>query len=176
MAKNYFAGIINSDLKNLFNDAIKALLEDSGATVPCTLYYGITKWESCSNCLYDPIGRKSSNRFQDGGSVPFPFGGVCPVCNGAGKRPLIKTENIYLAVIFDYKQFMSMSAPVNNPEGLIQTIGKKETTPKIKRAKEIQVATDIAAYSDHRFQRVSEPEPVGFGNSEFVICNWKRVM
>jgi len=81
-----------------------------------------------------------------------------------------------LAVIFDYKQFLNMSTPVNNPEGTIQTIGKKEATPRIKRAKEIQVATDIAAYADHRFQRISEPEPVGFGNSEFVICNWKRVM
>ena len=176
MAKNYFSGIINSDLKDLFNDAIKALLEDSGATIPCTLYYGITKWESCTNCLYDPIGRKSSNRYQNGGPVPFPFGGVCPTCNGIGRRPLIQTETIYLAVIFDYKQFLNMSTPVNNPDGMIQTLGKKESTPRIKRAKEIQVATDIAAYADHRFQRMSEPEPVGFGNSEFVICNWKRVM
>ena len=176
MAKNYFAGIINSDLKNLFNDAINALLEDSGATLPCTLYYGVTKYESCSNCLYDPIGRKSSNRFQNGGSVPFPMGAVCPVCNGDGKRPVIPPATIYLAVIFDYKQFLSMSAPVNNPDGMIQTLGKKEATPRLKRAKEIQVATNISGYADHRFQRISEPEPLGFGNSEFVLCNWKRVM
>ena len=68
-----------------------------------------------------------------------------------------------------------MSTPVNNPDGLIQTIGKKEVTPQLKRAKEIQVATDIAAYADHRFQRAAEPEPIGFGNSEFVLCTWKRV-
>ena len=172
---NYFSGIISSSMKGLFKDAIDALLEDTALTLPCTLYYGITKWENCSNCIYDPIGKKSSNRFQDGGPVPFPFGGVCPVCNSAGKRPVITTDTLNLAVIFNYKDFLQMSTPVNNPAGMIQTVSKKETTPKLKRAKEIQVATDIKAYADHRFERMSEPEPVGFGNSDFVICNWKRL-
>jgi len=162
-------------MKGLFKDAIDALLEDTALTLPCTLYYGVTKWENCSNCIYDPIGKKSSNRFQDGGPVPFPFGGVCPVCNSAGKRPVITTDTLNLAVIFNYKDFLQMSTPVNNPAGIIQTVSKKETTSKLKRAKEIQVATDIKAYADHRFERMSEPEPVGFGNSDFVICNWKRL-
>tara|TARA_Y100000004_G_scaffold196953_1_gene268936 strand:+ start:1583 stop:2110 length:528 start_codon:yes stop_codon:yes gene_type:complete len=172
---NYFSGIISSSMKGLFKDAIDALLEDTALTLPCTLYYGVTKWENCSNCIYDPIGKKSSNRFQDGGPVPFPFGGVCPVCNSAGKRPVITTDTLNLAVIFNYKDFLQMSTPVNNPAGIIQTVSKKETTSKLKRAKEIQVATDIKAYADHRFERMSEPEPVGFGNSDFVICNWKRL-
>ena len=172
---NYFSGIISSSMKGLFKDAIDALLEDTALTLPCTLYYGVTKWESCNNCTYDPIGKKSSNRYQDGGPVPFPFGGVCPVCNSAGKRPVITTDTLNLAVIFNYKDFLQMSTPVNNPAGIIQTVSKKETTSKLKRAKEIQVATDIKAYADHRFERMSEPEPVGFGNSDFVICNWKRL-
>ena len=176
MAKNYFAGIITSDMKKLFNDAIDALLEDTALTIPCTVSYGITRWENCSNCIYDPIGKKSSNRYQNGGSVPFPMGGICPLCNSAGKKPIISTENIYLGVIFNYKDFLQMSTPVNNPDGLIQTIGKKEVTPQIKRAKELQVATDISAYSNHRFQRASEPEPIGWGDSEFVLCTWKRVV
>ena len=168
MAKNYFAGIITSDMKKLFNDAIDSLLEDTALTIPCTVSYGITRWENCSNWIYDPIGK-------NGGSVPFPMGGICPLCNSAGKKPMISTENIYLGVIFNYKDFLQMSTPVNNPEGLIQTIGKKEVTPQIKRAKELQVATDISAYSNHRFQRASEPEPIGWGDSEFVLCTWKRV-
>tara|TARA_R110002020_G_scaffold55309_3_gene153626 strand:- start:9207 stop:9737 length:531 start_codon:yes stop_codon:yes gene_type:complete len=175
MAKNYFEGIITDDLKTLFNDAIKGLIEGGAGTIPCTIYYGITKWESCDNCLYDPIGKKSSNRYQNGGAVPFGHGGICPVCNGEGKRPVISTENIDLVVVFDYKEFMGMSTPVNNPEGLIQTMATKEATPKFKRAKELQVATDIAGYGDQRFQRHSEPQPLGLGNNEFVICTWKRV-
>ena len=175
MATNKFAGIISKELKQLFNDAINALLEAGACTVPCTFHYGVTKYESCVNCLYDPIGRKSSNRFQNGGPVPFPFGGVCPLCNGAGRRPVISTEDTNLIVIFDYKQFLAMSTPVNHPDGLIQTLGPKELTPNFTRAKEITVSTDIAGYSNHRFQRAEEPQPLGLGNNEFVICTWKRV-
>ena len=99
MATNPFSGIITNDFKNLFSNAIKALLEDAALTVPCTLYFGVTKYEDCSNCVYDPIGRKSSNKFQTGGPVPFRNGGVCPVCSGNGKKPVTSTENLNLAVI-----------------------------------------------------------------------------
>jgi hypothetical protein len=39
-----FSNIITSDMKKLFSNAIRALLEDTALTVPCTLYYGITKY------------------------------------------------------------------------------------------------------------------------------------
>ena len=70
---NPFSGIIDSNFKTIFNNAISAILEDDALTVSCTLEYGITRYEDCVNCLYDPIGQKSSNRFQNGGPVPFPF-------------------------------------------------------------------------------------------------------
>jgi hypothetical protein len=170
-----FSNIINSNVKKLFNNAIGALLEDGALTVPCTLYFGVTKYEACSNCVYDPIGRKSSNRFLSGGPVPFRSGGVCPVCSGDGKKAVITTEDIYLAVIYDYKDFLGIRTPVNVPEGIIQTISKKSTTPKLIRAKEIQPSTDLSNYSDARFERASEPQPIGLGNDEFVFCNWKRI-
>lgn len=58
-----FSGIITSDMKSLFDNAIGSLLEDAALTVQCTLHFGVTKYEDCSNCIYDPIGRKSSNKF-----------------------------------------------------------------------------------------------------------------
>ena len=71
---NPFSGIVDDSFKSLFSNAITAILEDDALTVSCTLDYGVTRYESCVNCLYDPIGQKSSNRFQHGGPVPFPFG------------------------------------------------------------------------------------------------------
>ena len=79
---NPFSGIIDSSFKSVFNNAISALLEDDSLTIACTLEYGITKYEDCVNCLYDPIGQKSSNRSQHGAPVPFPFGTICPLCKG----------------------------------------------------------------------------------------------
>jgi len=170
-----FSNIITNDMKKLFNNAISSLLENSALTVACTLYFGVTKYDNCSNCIYDPIGRKSSNRFVTGGPVPFRNGGICPVCSGAGKKAIITTEDLNLAVVYDYRDFLGVKTPVNVPDGLIQTIAKKEITPKLLRAKELQTSTDIKNYSDARFERISEPQPAGFGNNEFVFCNWKRI-
>jgi hypothetical protein len=171
---NPFSGIIDSNLKAVFNNAISAILADGALTIPCTLDYGVTKYENCANCVFDPIGRKSANRFQDGGPVPFPYGGVCPLCNGGGRRGLVSTENVSLAVVFDTRHFLEISTPVNTADGFIQTIANKEMTPKLARAKEIVVATDVSGYFSHRYQRVSEPTPVGLGGNDFVFCTWRR--
>jgi len=171
---NPFSGIIDSNFKTIFNNAIEAILADDALTIACTLEYGITRYEACANCVFDPIGRKSSNRFQDGGPVPFPFGGICPMCNGNGKKPVISSENVQLAVIFDPRQFLDIQTPVNTPDGYIQTLAKKEMTPKLRRAKDITVATDISGFFNHRYQRVSEPTPIGLGDNNFVLCTWRR--
>ena len=170
-----FSGIIDSNFKKVFNDAIFALLETDALTIQCSLEYGVTKYENCSNCTYDPIGQKSSNRFQDGGPAPFPFGTICPVCNGNGRRPLTSSEDVRLAVIFEPKQFLEINTPVNTADGYIQTLAKKTMTPKLQKAKEIIVATDLSGQFSHRYQRVSEPSPIGLGNNEFVLCTWRRV-
>jgi len=36
-------------------------------------------------------------------------------------------------------------------------------------------STAIKNYADARFERISDPQPVGFGNDDFVFCNWKRI-
>lgn len=171
---NVFSGIISAGLKTLHKNAISALLYNDALTLPCTLSYGITKYEDCQNCVFDSIGRKSANKYQDGGPAPFPFGTICPLCNGAGKRGVESTENISLCVIWDYKEFVNVTT-VNNPLGTIQTITFDTNTPKLKRAKHIVVATNIAAYANHRFERISEPQPCGFGSTDFVSVLWERI-
>ena len=172
---NPFSGIIDNNFKAIFNNAMSAVLESDALTIACTLDYGVTKYENCANCVFDPIGRKSANRFLDGGPIPFPFGGICPLCNGAGKKPVVSSENVHLAVIFDPKQFLEISTPVNTADGYIQTLAKKEITPKLQRAKSIIVATEISGYFKHTYERMSEPTTIGLGNNEFVLCTWRRM-
>ena len=57
----------------------------------------------------------------------------------------------------------------------MQTISKIDTMPKLLRAKDIQPSTDIDGYVDARFERISDPQPVGFGGDDYVFCNWKRI-
>ena len=171
---NPFSGIISSDFKALYNNAISSLLYNDALTLPCTLYYAATKFEDCANCVASVIGGKPSSRFQSGGPMPFSVGTRCPMCNGDGKRAVISTVSINLMVIWDSKEFIS-AGTVNSPEGLIQTITFDENTPKLKRAQKIVVATDKAGYGNHVYERASEPESCGFGGSEFVSCLWKRI-
>ena len=36
------------------------------------------------NCIFDPVGKKSSNRWRTGGPLFFPNGAICGLCNSAG--------------------------------------------------------------------------------------------
>ena len=76
---NPFSGIIDSNFKTVFNNAIFAILENDALTITCTLEYGITKYENCANCVFDPIGRKSANSFQDGAHIQFQNDRICPI-------------------------------------------------------------------------------------------------
>ena len=96
-----FEGIITAEFKQLFKDAITALLEDTALTVPCQLIYGGTKWTDCPNCLFSPATNKSTGIYTVGGPVPF-YTGVCPYCNGAGRLSEEDTENIYLVTQIIY--------------------------------------------------------------------------
>lgn len=171
---NPFSGIITSEFKQLFDNAISALLYNDALTLPCTVSYGVTRWDSCENCVYDAVGQKSSNRYLDGGPVPFPFGSTCPMCDGQGRHPIVTTENINLAVIWDSKKFINVGT-VASPNGMIQTLTFSYNIPILKRAKELIVATGIANYGDYRYERASEPDPCGLGNTTFVHCLWKRI-
>ena len=171
---NPFSGIIGTNLKTLYSNAISAMLYNDACTIKSTLHYGITKYENCQNCLYDPIGQKSSNKYQSGGPVPFPFGSICPVCDGRGKRGVETTETIYVMVIWDYKDFFNVGTVNTGSNDMIQILTFDENTPKIKKTNEITIDVDKAGYGRHRFAKAGEPQPCGFSNTDFVSCLFKR--
>jgi hypothetical protein len=126
---NAFSGIISTDLKTLHSNMISAMLYDDACTIPCTLNYGITKYEDCENCSYDSIGQKSANRYVSGGPVPFPFGTICPMCDGRGKRGVETSESINLMVIWNYKEFINVGTVYTGADDMIQVITFDENIP-----------------------------------------------
>ena len=172
-----FEGIITSDMKSLYKDAIDALLEDDALTRPCTLIYEGTKWEDCPNCDFDPISSKSSGRWTSGGPTEFKPGQVCPYCSGAGRRAeQDNTDAVSLCIIWDNKGWVPMAtAPPKIGQMLIQTLSKyADTYDKIKRAKIAILDTAISASKSLQVIRVGEPELLGFGSNDFVITLWER--
>ena len=174
---NPFSGIITQSFKDTFNYAIQALLEDTALTVQCTLYYENTKLEDCPNCVYDPITRKSSNRYQNGGPIPFVHGQICPYCAGNGNLSFSQEETVYLGIIkpvFFGGDSLELNS-VNFVDGMIQSLCGIDLYAKIKNASHIIIDTNLTTITNSKFIRVKDPIPVGFGGNDFIITTWQGV-
>ena len=84
--------LCKSKILTTFKDNIDAVIDTFGKT--CRVYYP-PKQISCVNCILDPIGNKSANRYLHGGPIPFRNGALCPVCNGVGYR----AEETFSAIV-----------------------------------------------------------------------------
>lgn len=174
---NMFSGLINNSFKQIFNDAIDALLEDTALTVPCKLVYENTKLQDCPNCIYDPISGKSSNQYQSGGPVLFVDGQICPYCVGVGSLSFTSEDTIYLGIIkpvfFGMDQLELNN--VNYVDGMIQSLCSINYYAKLKNASYIIVDTNLQDLTINKFIRHRDPIPVGFGDNSYIITTWKNV-
>jgi len=174
---NNFTGLINNEFKQLFNNAIDALLEPDALTVPCKLVFENTKLQDCPNCVYDPISKKSSNFYQAGGPIKFLDGQICPYCSGVGSLSFSSEEQVSLGIIkpvffgFDSIELNN----VNFVDGKIQSLCSINLYPKIKNASYIIIDTNIDNITLNRYVREKDPIPVGFGDNSYIITTWKNV-
>lgn len=178
MTNNPFANIVNQNFKNLFNNAIDALLEDNALTVKCKLIYNssIIQTSLCNNCIFDSISLLSSNRYNNSGPEPFPEFSICPICLGKGTvNSKNKEEILSLAVIFDSKYFINYSSKtINIPTGSVQTLCKIDLISKIRNANEIVFDTNIQNYGNFIYQRSGDPEPCGLSDNRYIVTMWTR--
>lgn len=174
---NIFDGLITANFKNIFDQAISALLADTALTVPCKLIYENTKLQDCPNCIYDPITKRSSNQYQVGGPISFISGQICPYCAGAGSLSFSKEEEIYLGIIKPVF-FGSDSLDLNNinfVDGMIQSLCLIDYYAKIKSASHLILDTNLLNITNSRFIRNKDPIPVGYGGNNFIITTWQGV-
>jgi hypothetical protein len=168
---------ISDGIRNLAKDAFSDLINQLGK--PCKLIFP-PKMTACANCIPDPIGNKSSNRYNTGGPAPFPMGSICPVCGGKGQ---IATENsrvVTLLINEDPKQF-DKSLQLNNsniyyPDGTIQAKGFIADLPDVLKCTEMIKDTNIQPYIEYRYKRYGEPlSPGNIVQGAFFISLWTRV-
>jgi hypothetical protein len=172
-----FSTILSSEFKQTFNDAIDAVLAQTGLTVQCILSYaGQKNTEVCNNCIYDPISKLSANLYNGTGSSPFPDNSICPVCLGMGQKDSDAiTEKVFLAVLFDSKYWLNWSSKTMNiPDGMIQTICNVNLLPKIRAASDITIDPALAVYGNYTYERAGDPMPVGLGSNRYIITMWTR--
>jgi len=167
--------IITNDLKNLYKSMIDELLRSGSLSLPCKLIYEASFFNKCLNCNYDPISNKSSNTYKSGGPLVFADGQICPYCRGLGGTYDQAYDIRDLLVIFDYKYWVNFNSKIHSPDGLIQTISKLEDYPKINTCNKLIVDTNIQNYTESYYQRNSEPQPAGFGESSYFFTYWKKI-
>lgn len=98
--------MINSTFNQIFVDQINRMFGENGLSRPCKLISKDRDKALCPNCIIDPISGKSSGRYKSGGQVNFPYGQLCPICNGVGFLFNSNECTIDLLVIYDYKNFL----------------------------------------------------------------------
>jgi len=161
-----------SQLQALYKNQIDMILADDGLTTLCEFNYGVTKVSLCPNCVYDPNLKKSSGKYKAGGPKPFLTGRLCPYCNGSGSYGAEKSEQDYLAIIWDYKKWINPPPDIKNPDGYIQTICDKSLLSKIKNCKDMTVA--YGSGSNPVFHLYGEPNPAGLGDNQYLFCMWQK--
>lgn len=173
---NPFANIISPTFLKTFNNAIDSLLMKNSLAIPCTLYYnnGLSQ-DYCNNCIYDQITKISSNQYNNTGPVPFADHSICPVCMGMGIVQTNKsTTTIDLAVIFDSKYFVNISNNVINiADGYIQTLCNISHMVQIRSAGSLSI-NDTEKYGSYSYDRAGDPNPMGLGDTNYIITMWKR--
>lgn len=175
---NMFSNIITSSFKQIFKDAIDALLEEAALTVPCKLVFDNTRQQECPNCIYDSISKKSSNQYKIGGPILFIDGQICPYCAGIGGTTFSSEETIYLGIIkpafFGSQDELGLNN-INYVEGKIQSLCSINFYAKIKNASYIIIDTNLEDIALNKYIRDKDPVPVGFGDNSYIITTWSNV-
>lgn len=172
---NPFSGLISTEFKALYDNAIDSLLEQGALTVKCKLKYSGNLKNFCNNCRFDPITKLSANIYNGTGPRPFIENTICPVCMGMGVSDSNAEEYLDLAVIFDSRYFLNYpNKVVNVVDGTIQTICHITLMPKIRNANEIIIDTNIEKYGGYSYRRAGDPNPCGLGSNRYIFTMWSR--
>lgn len=161
-------------LRTIYNNQIDSMLAQNALSSECLLNFGVTKRDTCPNCIYDVNLKKSSGKYKTGGPLNFALGMLCPYCHGIGYIGEETSETIYMAIIFDYKNWITTPDNIENPDGMIQAIGKKDNLYSIRKAKDMSIVYPFKDRNYPKFQLYAEPTPCGLGDNNYIISLWKK--
>lgn len=165
-----------SDVISGAGEAFTDVLNNNGTT--CLLYFqGLV--QPCVNCQFDPIGKKSANRWRTGGPLSFPDGTICPQCGGAGTTVTEYTDSIKLTIDHNLSgsraKYITSMPNIRNPESIIRTRGFIEDIPKIQKTIQMMINDEKSKYNQWKYQPASEPfDDMVFVKNKFFTMFWVR--
>lgn len=163
---------LTNQVKSVAQNAIDSLIDQLGKD--CLLIYPPTPI-ACPNCIPDPIGNKSSNKWITGGPMEF-YNGPCPVCNGEGVRYDNHTETIRQLISSEpSKFFIKPPAGIQIPDGMIQCKTYFSHINKIVQSQEMVLQPSVQNTIRWRYKLVGEPVDVGnIIQNRYIVSIWRR--
>lgn len=154
-----------------YQEVVDELILNDNIGKNCQLSYPELRVD-CPNCIYDSVQKKSSNRYQSGGPIPF-SSGVCPYCRGVGIIATPQVEVIRLRVYWTKKDFRKLGA-VDIPDGDVMVIGFMSDMAKLQKSTELLILSDSVAVLNRKFEVGVEVFPWGFGKNKYFVAHLKR--
>lgn len=162
-------------IKKVIQNALDDLITELGK--PCRLYYP-GKVVPCPNCVFDSTNQRGGLTFKNGGSVPFPNGTICPVCNGKDLKISQTSEVINMLCAWEPKNFWHPipSLDIRVPFSLVQTKGYLIDLPKLVKCDYMIFDVDIEGYVSQKFKLVSMPgDRSNIIQGRYFVCTWEQV-
>lgn len=157
---------IPSELLDLHESIVSSMIEQLGQAY--TVYYKPVYTE-CVNCVANPIGNVSANIFRTGGPVPFPFGAICPICNGEGFKQTQTTDTVQLEVIWEQRKFIDIGQQIKIPDGAVQVKGYMGDLQKLQDMEGIDILGPTNLLGG-LYKLWGQPIPQGFRKDKFFLA------
>lgn len=164
---------LDSDILSTAQGGFDDILDQLGK--PCKLIYP-AKFVECVNCIYDPIGKKSSNRWRTGGPMPF-HAGACSMCQGAGKHATENSDTITMTINWIPGKNITSGPNIRVPIGYpIETRGYMTDLAKVRQSEEMIIIGAVEPHCHYRFKLDGEPtDAFQIVPGRYFVCIWKRI-
>lgn len=166
---------LEDSVKGIITNALDDLITELGKN--CRLVYP-SKMERCENCCFDPIGKKSTNIWLNGGPIPFQ-NTSCPMCDGSGHIAIPQSEITKFLCAFTPKSFF---APVPNldlksPFSIVQTKGFIDPDlAKVRRAQHMVCQVPLEGIISKKYELASDPADVAnIIQNRYFVATWKQI-
>lgn len=168
---------LSAAVLGITSNAIDSLIAQLGK--PCRLIYPPIM-EPCPQGCPVPVGTKqATDIWRTGTSVRPGNVNICSLCGGNGQMAVPQTETITLLCNFDVKPWDNFDVPAQTdfrrPAGLCITKGFITDLPKVKRAINAVLATNVEPYLRYSYQLHGEPiDNSNIVQGRYMSCLWIR--
>ncbi len=167
---------LDAALKATITTALDDLITELGKD--CRLVYP-PRWNACVNCVYDPVGNKSSNHWLSGGPLPFSNGSTCPLCDGVGRRAEEITEDTKFLCAWEPRKFFYpiKSLDIRAPFSIVQTKGYiSPDLPKVLRAEHMVFQTGIEGVLRKKYKLMGQPgDQSNIIQGRYFVATWEQM-